>query len=86
MNKRELIEALDAMGIRANTMSFYTRLTDNKDGHEDAPDAEFGTCEISGMRGSVAYCLALNSDGEIIELMVSEELIGGHLGKLAGAF
>ena len=53
---------------------------------EDANDTHFGICEISGVRGALAKCVALEKSGERFEINVGEWLIGGPLGSLMGAF
>lgn len=81
MSKKELIEVLKEQDIRPNTISFY--VDESGDGEAEP---YFGTCDLSGERGSVAPCMALNSKDEIVRFDAGEWLIAGHLGKLAGAF
>jgi hypothetical protein len=81
MSIKELRETLAIDGIRPETFSFYV----DADGN-DQPDTSFGVCDLSGERGALVGCRALNKDGEIVFLEVGEWLVGGHLGRLAGAF
>lgn len=66
--------------VDERTISFYC----NADG--DSPDSNFGRCDISGLKGSVAYCMALTNTGEVLEFSAGEWLVGGVLGRIAGAF
>ncbi len=66
--------------VNPKTISFYT----TKDG--ESPDSQYSTCDITGETCSVADCIALTLDNEVIDLQISENLIGGIIGKLAGAF
>lgn len=81
MTKFELIEVLKDMGLRLETFSFYSNL----DGIE-SNDVEFETCDISGEKGNVVNCTALDNEGNAQSIKVLDSLVHGKLGKLAGAF
>ena len=49
-------------------------------------DTEFGTCDVTGEDGELVRCSALTNDGQFIEFEALDSLVGGELGKLAGAF
>jgi hypothetical protein len=80
MTKQELLVALKELDIQANTISFYT----DTEGSE--LESSFGTCDLSGERGDIVPCIALNSEGKVISFEAGTWLVHGHLGKLAGAF
>lgn len=65
--------------------SFYQGINENGI-CEERPDSEFGDCDIdSTYTGQCGYCTML-IDGQAVELLVGEHLIGGALGRAAGAF
>lgn len=75
------------LGIRYNTISFYRTKDD------DEAESNFGTCDLTGIRGNVVPCIALDADDEIVEFEVLECIVhggtdvrGALLGRLAGAF
>lgn len=90
MTKRELIQRLEELDIRPNTVSFYVATPEECDDEGDCTDGEseafFGTCDISGIRGDIVHCMALNSKNEVVRFDAGTWLVHGHLGKLAGAF
>lgn len=72
-------------GIDARSISFYERLDGN--GSTETSDESFGTCDISGIRGSLVPCVACTEEGgELIEFEAGEWLVDGALGKIAGYF
>lgn len=72
---------LNDLGVRLNTVSFFC--TKNNDEAEPF----FGTCDLTGIKGSVVPCIGIAQDSdEIVEFEVLESIVGGRLGKLAGAF
>lgn len=81
MTKNEVAQTLVDMGINADTISFYV------DEEGDSPDTNFGTCELSGIKGAIVDCAAhaLDESG-VVYFRAGEWLVGGALGKLAGAF
>jgi hypothetical protein len=81
MKSKELIIELNKLGLLANTFSFYV----DENGEEQG-DTVFGTCEISGIRGDIVGCTCLDKKGNVVYIEVGEWLVGGALGKLAGAF
>ena len=81
MKKSELIEELKNQGLQGSVFSFYVDI----DGNEMS-DCEFGTCELSSIRGDLVNCITLDTDGNVVSILVGTWLVHGHLGKLAGAF
>ena len=81
MKKNELIEELKIQGLQGSVFSFYTDTEGN-----ELPDTEFGTCELSGIRGDLVNCITLDTEGNVVSILVGTWLVHGHLGKLAGAF
>lgn len=77
---------LKEMGLNPDTISFYSTYNSDTKECEDSNDVEFGECEISGIVGNLVNCCASDTDGEIHNFQAGEWLVGGHLGKLAGAF
>lgn len=85
-------------GIDPKTISFYSMPAESctwldeleRDDDDDSPvdvEGHYGTCDITGIQGTVVPCMAcLKDSGEIIEFEALESLVGGPLGKLAGAF
>jgi hypothetical protein len=80
MSKSKVLVRLNEMGLRPETISFYC----DKDGNE-RPDTTFALCEISGEIGMVVDCIALGINGEVYSFRALDSLVGGVLGKLAGA-
>lgn len=75
------------LGIRYNTISFYCTKDDTE------AESNFGTCDLTGIRGNVVPCIALDADGDVVEFEVLECIVhggegvkGALLGRLAGAF
>lgn len=83
MTRQELLAELKIQGIRANTISFYVAEEGSDD---DDSEAFFGTCDLSGIRGDVVHCMALDRNDEIVRFEAGTWLVHGYLGKLAGAF
>lgn len=81
MKRLDLVERLAEMEINPNTISFYQ----DRDGLDDH-DTFLSTCDVSGEETMCAGCWALDSNGDPVYFEASEFLIGGILGKLAGAF
>jgi hypothetical protein len=84
-------DALLAYGIQASTGSFYNTLKEEDPEASDADEADeaeafFGTCELTGMRGSIVPCLYLDTYGNVVVVQAGEWLVHSVLGKLAGAF
>lgn len=74
-------DALRDYGVNPEFGSFYCT--------EECDEAEafFGTCELTGMKGSIVPCRYRSADGsEVVTLRVGEWLVGSVLGSLAGAF
>lgn len=76
---------LASSGVNVHTISFYS-VGGAVDGEAEEAEAFFGTCEITGVRGNVVPCQALDADGELISFEAGDWLVHGVLGKLAGAF
>lgn len=74
-NMKAVKSFIKSHNINPNTISLY--VTD---------DCEFSTCDILHVACQVAQCTALTYTGELVEFKASDELIGGALGKVAGAF
>jgi hypothetical protein len=51
----------------------------------DHHDADYGRCDITGRQGTVHWCAALNNEGEIVHFQALDSLVGGALGRVAGA-
>lgn len=85
MKTREVKAWLESNDIDERTISFYVARPDD-DSTEPDVDPEFGTCDISGKKAMVAWCAAMLNNGEEFYFQASDELIGGALGKIAGAF
>jgi hypothetical protein len=82
MKKSELKKILIDLDIDASSISFYT----TRDGLE-APDLEFGFCQISYVEGDLVECVALSLDHKhTVAFRASHSLVHGALGSLAGAF
>ncbi len=62
--------------INPDTISFYT----------DGDDTEFTVCDVTGQAGDCARCTALDMDGNTIEFDALDSIVGGELGRIAGAF
>ena len=88
---------LDDLGVRYNTITFYTGTCYECGGDDDdckvcdehglvETESEFGRCDLTNWRGSVVSCIGLNSAGELVEFQVLDTFVHGRLGKLAGAF
>lgn len=75
MKVKELKKILSEMKIDTQTISINT---------ED--DLEFGRCDLSGEDSLLYKCSALTLNGELIDIEVSEDLVGGAFGKIAGYF
>ena len=72
---RELTTILSAWEINFDSIGFDTD-----------SDTEFGVCDITGERGDVINCTALDHNGNVVEFQALTSLVTGPLGKLAGAF
>lgn len=81
MSKSKVLARLKEMGLKPETISFYC----DKDGNE-CPDTTYADCEISGEVGMVVDCIALGTNGKVYSFQALDSLVGGALGKLAGAF
>ena len=82
MNKKQVVELLVAMDINKDTISFCETL------EGESPDSEFSWCDITGVQGNVFNCTAcsISDPNLIVEFQALDTLIGGALGKAAGAF
>jgi hypothetical protein len=49
-------------------------------------DTSYGRCDITGTHGIVHWCAALNNNGETVHFQALDSLVGGALGRIAGAF
>ena len=83
--KMKVAQWLEENEVNPNTISFYATLNENGD-TVDAPDTEFTTCDISGKLATCVNCVALTTDGTLIEFQARDGLVGGALGRAAGAF
>jgi hypothetical protein len=86
MKRSEVLARLKEMGLRGETISFYSTYDREKDECVESPDTSFGDCEISSLVGNIVDCCALGDDGKIYNFQAGEWLVGGALGKIAGAF
>jgi hypothetical protein len=87
---------LKDLGIKFHTISFYSQhvgTESNGNTIMDEQEANFGTCDLTGIRGNVVPCVALDDDGNIVNFEVLECIVhggegvkGALLGRLAGAF
>lgn len=76
MNSKELAKLLIELDLDIKTFSFFI---------ED--DTDFDYCDITGEKCETAKCMALTlSDRSLVYLDIDQNLISGHLGRLAGAF
>lgn len=71
---------LDSLGIRFNTVSFFRTKED------DEAESYFGTCDLTGIKGNIVPCIALDHDGAVVQFGVLDSIVQGKLGRLAGAF
>jgi len=85
MNKTDLIKTLKDLKILPDSISFYTGLDEHGD-VMDMIDSHFTYCDLSGVQTQCGVCVARTTDDRWIEFTASDDLIGGHLGRLAGAF
>ncbi len=81
MTLNEMKELLKHQDINVNTISFYTNAAG-----DDCSDSFFSHCDLTGELTMVSTCSALNMHGQVVEFDVDDNLIGGVLGKIAGAF
>jgi len=82
MTKKELTQALkDLGGLRPNTASFFV----DESGNEQS-DGSFTCCELCGVKNTCFGVTMLDKKDNIVFIEICEQHIGGHLGKLAGAF
>lgn len=86
MKKSEVLARLSEMGLQGSTVSFYSTYDADKGECIERPDTSFGDCEISGIVGQIVDCTALGDDGKVHNFQAGEWLVGGHLGRIAGAF
>lgn len=71
----------ECLGVDLRTISFYQTIDD-----EEA-ETHFGTCDLTGMRGDLVPCIALDSETkEVVEFEVLASIVHSTLGKYAGAF
>lgn len=84
MSTNQVLARLKEMGLRPESISFYS--TYNGEECIESPDVSFADCEISGETGDIVDCCALGTDGKIHNFQAGEWLVGGPLGKIAGAF
>ena len=68
--------------LNKDTISLYS-CDDVDDGDIEA---YLGVCDITGKMGIVVPCQCLTTEGELYAFEALESLVGGSLGKLAGAF
>ena len=80
MKKSHVIARLKEMGLRPETISFYSDVNGN-----ESPDTEYSECEISGKLGQVVDCTALGTNGKVYAFQALDDLVAGALGKVAGA-
>lgn len=82
MKNKKLVELwAKENSVNLETVNFYENLEGSQ------PDSEYGCCDISGVSCNVSWCTAgLTDSDETFEFQACENLIGGALGKLAGAF
>lgn len=81
MTKQQAQQWFNTNGLNVDTLSFYT-----DECGDDVDDTEYGVCDISNKRCMVVTCTCLDDNRDIVELQISEDLVGGVVGKLAGAF
>jgi hypothetical protein len=74
------------MGLWGSTISFFSTYDAEKDECVESPDFSFGECDISGEKGNLVNCHALGDDGRIHNFQAGDWLVGGVLGRIAGAF
>jgi hypothetical protein len=86
MNKKELLIILKDMGICGGTASFYVSEEPDENGEYGESESFFGTCDISGIKGDIVHCIALDENDNIIHFNAGTWLVHGYLGELAGAF
>lgn len=90
MKRSEVQAWLDDQGIDCRTITLCVATNDEGEpAREDeggSEDGWFGTCDISGDRGHVYKCQACTKDGDAVDFDAGEWLIGGALGRIAGAF
>lgn len=78
---KETKEYLKVNKIVAASISFYV-----SEDSENEGESFFGLCELSGMKGDVVSCRALDTEGNLVRFNAGTWLVHGALGKLAGAF
>lgn len=61
MNNVEVDQWFDENGYDVGSVSFYSDI------NGDCDDTHFGSCDISGERGSIATCIVAHKDGSGID-------------------
>ena len=89
MKTHEVKEWFDNNEINPESIAFYSRLIEwaaDRCTIIDEPDTCFTFCDVSGLRGDCVHCTALFLDGRVCNLLILDSLVGGAVGRLAGAF
>lgn len=60
--------------INASSISFFCDVVDGE--LVESPDVEFGTCDVSGKRGSVVNCVAQLENGDLYNFQANLSIVG----------